>query len=258
MMRTTDFNPPVGDLQPIFDLLRGFSGVDFRRYRSSTILRRLMRRLSRHRLNDVEAYVTLLQSDPPELRGLFQDLLIPATRFFREPESFAALTGEVFPRLIEQRDPELPIRIWVCGCATGEEAYSLAIVLHEFLQRVNAGIRAQIVATDINDAAIAHARAGVYRADIAGDVGPERLRRFFTGTGDHYRVRKAIRDMCAFLRHDLITGPPVARLDLVMCRNVLIYFDATLRQELIAMFQDALEPRGCLVLGQAESVGAPV
>jgi len=177
--------------------------------------------------------------------------LNPATRFFREPESFETLTGVVLPRLIEQRDSEQPIRIWVCGCATGEEAYSLAIVLREFRQGLNQGIRTEIIASDVSESSLAHARAGVYPAAIACDVGPERLRRFFTRAGGHYRVRQSIRNMCVFLQHDLFTGPPAERFDVVMCRNVLIYFDATLRQQAIAMFREALGPRGHLVLGRA-------
>jgi two-component system CheB/CheR fusion protein len=243
-------------LKRIFDLLRPASGVDFQHYKLPTIRRRLLRRMALHRLTDVEPYIKLLQSNPVELRGLFHDLLIHVTRFFREPESFDALAKQVFPKLVEDRNPDQPIRVWVCGCATGEEAYSLAITLVEFLQAQPSEIRIQIFATDVSETAIEHARAGVYAAAIAADVGAERLRRFFTRTDGNYRVSKVIRDMCVFARQDLTRDPPFSRLDLVMCRNVLIYMDSALQKKLIALFHYALNPHGYLVLGQAETVGA--
>ena len=243
-------------LRKIFDLLRPVSGVDFRHYKLPTIRRRLLRRMALHRLTDVEPYIKLLQSNPVELRGLFHDLLIHVTRFFREPESFAALAKEVFPKLIEDRSPDHPIRVWVCGCATGEEAYSLAILLVEFLQKHQSDFRVQIFATDVSEAAIEHARAGVYSAAIAADVGPDRLRRFFTKSDGNYRVSKLIRDMCIFARQDLTKDSPFSRLDLIMCRNVLIYMDTLLQKKLIALFHYALNPHGYLVLGQAETVGS--
>jgi two-component system CheB/CheR fusion protein len=245
-----------GDLRRIFDLLRPVSGVDFGHYKQPTIRRRLLRRMALHRISNIDQYMKLLRADQVELRGLFQDLLIHVTRFFREPESFAALEAEVFPKLVAGRDPDLPIRAWVCGCATGEEAYSLAIELVEFLQRQPDSFRVQIFATDVSEAAIEHARAGVYPASITGDVSADRLRRFFTRSDGHYRVSKQIRDMCVFARQDLTKDPPFSRLDLVMCRNVLIYMDAVLQRRLIGLFHYALTPNSYLVLGQAESVGA--
>ena len=243
-------------LKRVFDLLRPVSGVDFRHYKLPTIRRRLMRRMALHRLTDVDAYIKVLQSNPIELRGLFQDLLIHVTRFFREPDSFAALAQDVFPQIVRDRDQEHPIRVWVCGCATGEEAYSLAIALVEYLQKAQIDLRVQIFATDVSDTAIEHARAGVYSASIAADVGPDRLRRFFTRSDGNYRVNKLIRDMCVFARQDLTKDPPFSRLDLVMCRNVLIYMDTVLQKKLIALFHYALNAQGYLVLGQAETVGA--
>jgi two-component system CheB/CheR fusion protein len=244
------------DLRRIFELLRPVSGVDFGHYKQPTIRRRLMRRMALHRIGNTDRYIKLLQADQVELRGLFQDLLIHVTRFFREPESFAALSEEVFPKLVEGRDPELPIRIWVCGCATGEEAYSLAIELVEFLQRQPESFRAQIFATDVSETAIEHARAGVYPASITAEVSADRLRRYFTRSDGHYRVSKQIRDLCVFARQDLTKDPPFSRLDLVMCRNVLIYMDAVLQRRLIGLFHYALTANSYLVLGQAESVGA--
>jgi two-component system CheB/CheR fusion protein len=243
-------------LQRVFALLKPVSGVDFRHYKPPTIRRRLLRRMALHRITDLDAYIALLQTDTVELRGLFNDLLIHVTRFFREPESFEALATEVFPRLAAHRSTEQPIRIWVCGCASGEEAYSLAISLMAFLQQREIDIRVQIFATDVSESAIDHARLGIYPASIADDVPPELLRRFFTRSDGNYRVSKVIRDLCIFARQDLTKDPPFSRLDLVMCRNVLIYMDSTLQKKLIALFHYALNPHGYLVLGQAETVGA--
>ena len=242
-------------LQRIFDLLRPVSGVDFRHYKQPTIRRRLLRRMALRRITEVTEYITLLETDDAELRGLFQDVLIHVTRFFREPESFKALVADVFPALFEGRDSETPVRVWVCGCATGEEAYSLAIELVDFLHRRDLSHRVQIFATDVSESAIEHARAGIYPASIAADVGAERLRRYFTRTDGNYRINKQIRDLCVFARQDLTKDPPFSRLDLVMCRNVLIYMDTALQRKLIGLFHYALLPAGYLVLGQAESIG---
>ena len=242
-------------LQRVFALLRPASGVDFRQYKLPTVKRRLLRRMALHRISSVHQYVELLERSPEEVRGLFQDLLIHVTRFFREPESFEALAAEVFPKLLDGNDPDLPIRAWVCGCATGEEPYSLAIVLLEFLQQRQSTARIHIFATDVSETAIEHARSGVYPASIADDVGAERLRRFFMRSDGHYRVSKQIRDLCVFARQDLTRDPPFSRLDLVMCRNVLIYMNPVLQRKLIGLFHYALQPDGHLVLGQAESVG---
>jgi two-component system CheB/CheR fusion protein len=242
-------------LARVFDLLKPVSGVDFRHYKLPTIRRRLLRRMALHRITDVDRYVALLHATPDEVRGLFQDLLIHVTRFFREPESFESLASMVFPKLIENRDADQPIRVWVCGCATGEEAYSVAIALMEFLEKHQSAVRAQVFATDVSDTAVEHARGGVYSAAIAADVGSERLRRFFVRSEGNYRVSKAVRDICVFARQDLTKDPPFSRLDLVMCRNVLIYMDALLQRKLIGLFHYSLQPHGYLVLGQAETIG---
>ena len=248
----------VGDeqLKQIFDLLRPVSGVDFRHYKQPTIRRRLVRRMVLNRVAEVDQYIALLGASPAEVRALFQDLLIHVTRFFREPDSFDALAKAVFPKLIEDRGGAPPIRVWICGCATGEEAYSLAIALVEFLQRERRELGVQIFATDVSEIAIEHARAGLYPSSIAEDVGAERLRRFFTRTDGHYRVSKVIRDMCVFARQDMTRDPPFSRLDLIMCRNVLIYMDVPLQRRLLAVFHYALNPSGHLMLGQAETVGS--
>ena len=246
--------PADDDLSRVFEILQPATGVDFRHYKLPTVRRRVLRRMALHRIPDIKAYIKLLESSSEEAQGLFQDLLIHVTSFFREPDSFDALAAEVFPRLIG-RDADRPIRAWVCGCATGEEAYSLAIALLEFLQSKRSAARVQIFATDVSETAVEKARAGVYPASITADVGPERLRRFFTRTDGQYRVSKQIRDLCVFARQDLTKDPPFSRLDLVMCRNVLIYMNAVLQRKLISMFHYALVPDGHLMLGQAESVG---
>jgi len=242
-------------LKEIFDLLRPASGVDFRHYKLPTIKRRLFRRMALHRINDVAEYVRLLRSDAAELWSLYQDLLIHVTRFFREPESFEAMAREVFPALVESGQDQ-PIRVWVSGCATGEEAYSIGIALTEYLQRDHAEKRIQIFATDVSETAVEQARTGVYPASIEEDVTPDRLRRFFTRHDGGYRVSKMIRDLCVFARQDLTKDPPFSRLDLILCRNVLIYMDALLQKKLLSVFHYALHPDGFLVLGHAETVGS--
>jgi two-component system CheB/CheR fusion protein len=242
-------------LQEVFELLRPVSGIDFRHYKTPTIKRRLARRMAMARLSGFDEYLAFLRADAAEARHLSADLLIHVTRFFREPESFEAIAREVFPALLEERSSDQPIRVWVSGCATGEEAYSLAILLVEFLQRRNSDLRVQIFATDVSDAAIEHARTGAYPASIEADVGADRLRRFFTKQDGGYRVTKMIRDLCVFARQDLTRDPPFSRLDLILCRNVLIYMDAVLQKKLLSIFHYALNPHGFLVLGHAETVG---
>jgi two-component system CheB/CheR fusion protein len=254
-------HPPEGgltdeQLHELFDLLRPVSGIDFRHYKPPTIKRRLFRRMALHRLTDADAYIRMLRGDAAELRSLSRDLLIHVTRFFREPDSFEAIARDVFPDVLDGRVADHAIRVWVSGCATGEEAYSLAILLVEFLQKRNSDTRVQIFATDVSDAAIEHARTGTYPASIEADVSADRLRRFFTKQDGGYRVSKMIRDLCVFARQDLTRDPPFSRLDLILCRNVLIYMDLVLQKKLLSIFHYALNPTGFLVLGQAETVGA--
>src|SRR6185312_10516912 len=249
---------PIGDeeLQQVFEVLRPVSGVDFRHYKLPTIKRRLFRRMALQRLSEVGQYIRLLRSEPAEVRSLYQDLLIHVTRFFREPESFHAMARDVFPAITQGRGPDRPIRVWVSGCATGEEAYSLAIALVDYLQQQQIDAPVQIFATDVSDTAVEQARLGVFPASIEGDVGADRIRRFFTRHDGGFRVTKTIRDLCVFARQDLTKDPPFSRLDLILCRNVLIYMDAVPQQKLLSVFHYALTPSGFLVLGQAESAGA--
>ncbi|MEO5821725.1 MAG: chemotaxis protein CheB [Vicinamibacteraceae bacterium] len=243
-------------LHRVYDVLRPVSGVDFKHYKLPTVKRRLFRRMALHRLTEVGAYLDLLDRDTNEARSLYQDLLIHVTRFFRDPDSFVGLCSLVLPAVVEDRAADRPIRVWVSGCATGEEAYSVAIALLEFLQKERPATRVQIFATDVSETAIEFARAGVYPISIEADVSPERLRLYFTRIDGGYRVTKSVRDLCVFARQDLTKDPPFSHLDLVLCRNVLIYMDTVLQRKLLSVFHYALNPGGFLMLGQAESVGA--
>ena len=244
------------DLDRIFRLLRSASGVDFRHYKAATIRRRLQRRMALHRLSGIGPYLKHLQEHPGEVQQLSQDILIHVTRFFREPGSFETLTSRVLPKIIEHHGADDPVRIWVTGCSTGEEAYSFAMCLTEFLSARATEVAIQIFGTDISEAAIEHARSGIYPASIAADVSPERLRRFFTKVDHGYRVHKSIRDLCVFARQDVTRDPPFSRLDAILCRNVLIYMSTVLQQRLMNTFHYALRPTGFLMLGQAETIGA--
>ena len=246
--------PTEEQFRDLFALLRRTSGIDFRQYKPPTVRRRLLRRMALQRLTDVDAYLRFLREHPPEMAALCQDLLIHVTRFFRDPDSFRALEAHALPEILQERGDE-PIRIWVPGCATGEEAYSIAIVLLEMLGERAAERKVQIFATDVSENAIDAARSGAYPMSISADVSPERLRRFFTKSDGGYRVSKILRDMCVFARHDLARDPPFSRLDLVVCRNVLIYLDTTLQRRVISIFQYALKQRGFLMLGAAETTG---
>ncbi|HEX5214639.1 MAG TPA: chemotaxis protein CheB, partial [Vicinamibacterales bacterium] len=242
-------------LSEVFGLLRRVSGVDFKHYKAPTVRRRLLRRMALHRMSGIGDYVALLRRDAAEISLLYQDLLIHVTRFFRDPDSFSVLSGQVFPEIAREAPDDRPIRIWVPGCATGEEAYSIAIVLMEFLGSQPDSRRIQIFATDVSETAIDSARTGAYPLSISADVSAERLKRFFIKVDGNYRVNKSVRDVCLFARHDLTRDPPFSRLDLIVCRNVLIYLDTALQKRLVPVFHYALRPNGYLMLGPAETTG---
>jgi two-component system, chemotaxis family, CheB/CheR fusion protein len=242
-------------LKGIFRLLQGRSGTDFSRYKRTTVQRRLARRMALRQVDGLAEYADLLIQEPDEVQALAQDFLIRVTSFFRDPESFEGLAGTVFPALFEHRAPQNPFRIWVPGCASGEEAYSIAMVLLEHLGDSASPTRVQIFGTDLSEVAIANARAGLYTDGIANEVSPERLQRFFLKLDGHYQISKTIRDLCVFARHDVTRDPPFSRLDLVSCRNLLIYLDQTLQRQIIPLFHYALNPGGFLVLGPSETIG---
>ena len=244
-------------LKKIFILLRTQTGHDFSQYKSSTINRRVERRMAVHQVERLEGYVRYLQQNPAEVEALFRDLLIGVTSFFRDPEAFAALEFKAIPQLFIGKAPGAVIRVWSIGCSTGEEAYSLAILLQERLETLQQNFKAQVFATDIDRRAIETARAGVYPASIAADVTPERLARFFTADpdGSAFRINRSIRDLLVFSEQDVIKDPPFSRLDLISCRNLLIYMDGDLQKKLIPLFHYSLNPGGMLFLGTSESVG---
>jgi two-component system CheB/CheR fusion protein len=242
-------------LERIFSLLRTNSGVDFSQYKLPTVQRRIHRRLALHKVTSVEQYLKYLQDNAAEVHQLYQDILIHVTRFFREPESFDVLAKEIFPDLIEGRPADAPLRIWVPACSTGEEPYSVAMALMECLDERNDNVTVQVFATDISETAIEQARAGLYPLTIAEDLSEDRLRRFFTKADGHYRINKGIRDLCVFARQDLTRDPPFSKLDLILCRNVLIYLGQAVQNRLISVFHYALKPSGVLVLGSAETIG---
>ena len=239
----------------VFHLLRGATGVDFTYYKPSTIKRRIKRRMVLHRIERTEEYIKFLQSNPSEIEALFQDLLINVTSFFREPDSFDVLKEKVFPEIMKDRPPDAPVRIWVPACSTGEEAYSIAMTLFEFLGDKAGSTTVQIFATDIDEKALDKARSGKYQSNIAADVSPERLRRFFVRSNGDYQVGKEIREACAFARHNLLKDPPFSKIDLISCRNLLIYLGAQLQKKVLPLLHYALNPAGFLMLGTSETIG---
>ena len=241
-------------LATICAVLHGRLGRDFSQYKSGTLLRRIQRRMHVLQTDDVAAYIEQLRTLPHEAELLFRELLISVTRFFRDPEAFAALETKTIPELLTEPAGSEPIRVWVAGCATGEEAYSVAILLKEGLARSGTRRPVQIFATDIDDRAIEVARAGLYPAAIAADLSTERLEQNFTREDGNYRVAKSLREMFLFSTHDLVKDPPFSRLDLVSCRNLLIYFDPPLQQRVLATFHYALRPGRHLFLGPSEGV----
>ena len=245
-------------LKKIFVLLRTHTGHDFSQYKPSTVHRRIERRMSVHQIALIDDYVRYLQRVPEEIDALFRDLLIGVTSFFRDPEAFQVLEEQVIARLfVGKSTAGGVVRVWVAGCSTGEEAYSLAILLQERMEVLKESYTVQVFATDIDSRAIAVARAGLYPLGIAADVTPLRLARFFTPEpdGGGYRVHKGIRDMLVFSEQDLTRDPPFSRLDLITCRNLLIYLGADLQKRLIPLFHYALNPQGFLFLGTSEGIG---
>lgn len=249
--RRTEYAEDRRAHREVVERLRAATGVDFGRYRPTTVARRLLRRMSLRGVDDIHAYLALLDANPGEVQDLARDILISVTRFFRDPEVFDFLESHVLPDLIRHaRNGE--VRIWVVGCSTGEEAYSLAMSFVETARRMHSDVTCQIFATDVNEAVLAKARQGQYLPNIAADVSPARLRAFFGRTNGGYQIARSIRNLCVFSRHDLLSDPTLSRMDLVSCRNLLIYL-ATSQRPVLEALHFALEPQGYLLLGQAES-----
>ena len=253
-----DTTPPAtAPLHDIFALLQARTRHDFSLYKPSTLHRRIERRMAIHDVATLEHYAQFLRHNPHEIDLLFKELLIGVTNFFRDPAVWTYLQETALPQLLARPDVEQKLRAWVIGCSTGEEAYSLAMVFTEAAERVPQphAFTLQIFASDLSPDAIASARRGEYPVSISSDVSAARLARFFTAHDTHYQINKSIRDMVLFAQHDVVLDPPFTKLDVIACRNLLIYFDATLQRRLLPLFHYSLRAGGLLLLGMSETVG---
>lgn len=245
-----------GEMRRILALLYSATKVDFSRYKTTTVRRRIGRRMMVLRLETLAEYARYTERTPTELQALYRDLLISVTSFFRDPETFEALSKLLVETLANRRQTQAPVRAWVPGCSTGEEVYSLAICLFDLLRQPQGGLPVQFFGTDISDIALDQARRGTYPIGIEDDVPAERLQRFFAKVEVGYQINKNIRESCIFARHDLTKDPPFSNLDLVSCRNLLIYLDQSAQRHVLPVFHYALKPTGLLLLGSAESIAA--
>ncbi len=243
-------------LNKVYAVLRNFSRVDFSYYKPGTIKRRITRRMFLRKIDNLETYLLLLRKNREEVEGLFNDILINVTGFFRDAEAFDILRKEAFPLMLKNKSSNSQIRIWVPGCSTGEEAYSLAIALLEFVGERAANTQIQIFATDVSEAIIQKARNGVYPESIAMDMSADRLKRFFQKADGGFQIAKMVRDACVFAKQDIGKDPPFSRLDMISCRNVMIYMGPVLQKRIVPLFHYALNPNGILFLGSSETVGS--
>jgi len=243
------------ELAAVFSIVKERTGHDFSSYKQNTVLRRIERRMAVNEVAGIGRYIALLRESAHEAQALCQDILIGVTGFFRDPEAFATISGKIIPRLFAGPSLDEPVRIWHACCATGEEVYSMAILIREYLEAQKLNAKVLIFATDIDETAIAQARAGLYGDDIAEDVGEERLKSFFTRRNGRWQAEKSLREMIVFAHHSLIKDPPFSRLDLLVCRNFLIYLNSDMQKRLITLFHQVLKPGGILFLGGSETVG---
>ncbi|MES2597305.1 MAG: PAS domain S-box protein [Verrucomicrobiota bacterium] len=239
----------------VTEIVRRATGVDFTHYKSSTLQRRIKRRIMLNRMTTAEDYEDFLRRTPEEVEELYQDILIGVTSFFRNPDAFEALARDVFPKLIADCPKGEKVRLWVVGCSSGEEAYSLAMAFTECAQALSSDVQFQLFATDVNQRCVEKARAAWYPRTIAHDVSPERLKQFFVEEGGGYRIHKALREHCVFSRHNALADPPFLRMDFLSCRNMLIYLEPVLQQKIVPLFHYALKAGGWLWLGSSESAG---
>jgi two-component system CheB/CheR fusion protein len=246
---------PERGITRILMLLRSITGNDFSLYKESTIGRRIERRMLQNDIKDTETYIRYLKENPDEVHALFKELLINVTSFFRDPEAFSILEEKILPQLCKDKPEGSVLRVWVAGCATGEEGYSIAILLRELMNDLQKEFKVQIYCTDLDEDAIAIARLGIYPPNISQDVTQERLRRFFIKEDGGFRIKKEIREMIVFAVQNVIKDPPFTKLDLLSCRNLLIYLKPELQEKLIPAFHYALKPEGVLFLSPSESVG---
>jgi two-component system CheB/CheR fusion protein len=241
------------NLQKIFALIRAQTQIDISGYKLTTVGRRVHRQMRLNKIKSLADFATFLHSNPDAVRALSQDIFIHVTEFFRDPESFTAISSKFLPKLLKERIPGVPLRFWVPGCSTGEEPYSLAISMFEVLADFEDKPPFQIFATDISESAIEKARSGLYSEAETAGVSQARLKKFFEKTKDGYKIKKEVRDACIFSRHDLISNPPFAKMNLISCRNVLIYFDSNLQKQVLPIFHYSLLPEGYLWLGRSEA-----
>lgn len=242
-------------LDKIFSILRARVGMDFSTYKQNTLIRRIGRRMSLNQIESHDSYVRFLRENPSEVDVLFRELLIGVTSFFRDAESFHTLKNKVFPDVFDRVENDSTFRVWVPGCSTGEEVYSLAIILHEFLENIPKNIELQLFGTDIDEHAVKKAREGTYPASIAAEISKERLDRYFVKEGECYRVGKEIRECVIFSVQNIIKDPPFSRLNMLCCRNLLIYLNAEIQKKLLPLFHHTLNPNGILMLGSSETIG---
>ena len=242
-------------LQRIFAILRDRCGLDFSHYKMNTVRRRISRRMALRQAHTLDEYLEGLEQNGDEARALYDDLLITVTEFFRDAPAFQALEEKALPRILKNRTSDNPVRIWVPACSTGKEVYSMAITFIEYMRRTGNNNRIQIFGTDVSERAIETARSGKYLDIIGSAVSTERLQSFFTKIEGGYQVSRSVREVCVFSRHDLTRDPPLGKMDLVSCRNLLIYMGPVLQRRVMAVFTYALKPGGCLLLGNSETVG---
>jgi two-component system CheB/CheR fusion protein len=242
-------------LEKIFKLIQHYTGHNFTHYKQGTVNRMIRKRMAINHIEKLEDYVSYLNQQPTEVEALFKKLVIGVTRFFRDPEVYEAIQKRVIPQLFENKSSEFPVRIWIPGCSTGEEAYSLAILLIEYINTTGKDFKIQIFATDINDDVLNFARSGVYPENLTHDISEERLKYFFDKKDHTYVFKKQFREMIIFANHNLIKDPPFSRLDLVSCRNLLIYLDPILQKRLLPLFHYTLNQGGFLILGTSETIG---
>lgn len=239
----------------LLSLLRVRKGADFTYYKQTTIRRRIIRRMGLNKIENISHYLSYVKGNVPEQDILYNDLLIPVTAFFRDPKIYENLCRNVFPGLLADRSETNPLRIWIAGCSTGEEPYSMAICLHEYLKDITTDIKIQIFATDISERSIAKARSGLYtKRELAG-ISADRLQKYFTKVNGSFQINKAVRDLCVFACHNFLKDPPFAKMDLISCRNVLIYMEAFLQKRALTTFHYALKETGYLLLGKSETTG---
>jgi two-component system CheB/CheR fusion protein len=247
---------PAEQLTRILDILQQQENIDFTHYKTGTLHRRIVHRLLLSKANTIEEYLTQLAASPEEVKNLRQDLLIGATRFFRDPEMWACLQRDILPPILELLQPGQPLRLWVAACSTGEEAYSLAIAVYEVMQHLGKTNPVKLFATDIDEEALIIASQGVYPSTIGRDLGCERLERFFRLEGSSYRIKKFIRAQVVFASRDLTKNPGFSQMHLVSCRNLLIYMQASLQEQVLKLLHFSLAPQGVLLLGPSEHLAA--